>query len=208
VERRGPRKRPSPFRATVFPMRTVFAGLVAVVVAATAQAGAAGGPSVALLRARPVTLAGTGYRPGAHLIVSYRSGATSVRRSVTASAAGRFGLVLPGVRFRRCDGVTLVAGAAQLRVDACSAGGRPLLTADPGGRVAGTAFVPGERVVVTARPSGGDTVTRAVTATARGTFVASVAVPAHACAEVTYRATGSLGSTAAYVTPAPDCMAP
>jgi hypothetical protein len=188
-------------------MRTAFAAVVAAVLATTAQA-ATGGPRVALVRASPVTLSGSGYRASARVLVSYRSGAAVARRTVVATGRGTFRLVLPGVAFRRCDGLAVAAGAGALRVASCAAGGRPQLTADPGGSVSGLAFVPGERVVVSARPSGGEAVTRTVAASAKGTFGVRLATSPSACAEVTYRATGALGSTATYVSAAPDCMAP
>lgn len=188
-------------------MRTTLA-VVVVALLLAAGSGAATHPQVLLVRASPVTLVGSGYAAHAHVVVRYRSGGSTAQRAVVASTAGRFRLVFAGSSFSRCAGLSVTAGAARLHVGTCAAGGAPRLTADPGGHVAGRAFVPGERVVVSARPSGGETVTRAVTASMRGTFAARVALPAHACAEVAYRATGSLGSTATYVAPAPDCMAP
>jgi hypothetical protein len=188
-------------------MRTALAAVVAVLLAATAQA-AAGGPRVTLVRAAPATLSGGGYPAGARVAVAYRSGSSAVRRTVVASSRGSFQLVLPGISFRRCDGLTVTAGAAALRVASCAAGERPRLSADPAGGVSGLSFVPGERVVVAARPSGGQSVTRTVAASSKGTFDVRVPVAGSACAEVTYRATGSLGSTATYVASAPDCMTP
>lgn len=188
-------------------MRTALTAVVVALLAATAQA-ATGGPRVVLVRASPVTLAGNGYRANANVVVSYRSGASVVRRAVVTSGRGAFRLVLPGISFHRCDGVSVAAGAATLRVASCSAGGRPRLTGDPGGGVSGLSFVPGERVVLIARPSGGEAVTRMVAASTKGTFVLHLALAATTCAEVIYRATGSLGSSATYVASAPDCMAP
>jgi hypothetical protein len=188
-------------------MRTALAAVAAALLAATASA-AVGGPRVALVHPAPVTFAGSGYRANAHIVVAYRSGSTVARRTVVASVRGSFRLALPGISFRRCDGASVSAGAASLRVASCAAGGRPRLTADPGGAVSGLSFVPGERVVVVARPSGGQAATRTVAASPRGTFEVRVGTSSSACAEITYRAIGSLGSTATFVASAPDCMAP
>ncbi len=188
-------------------MRTAYAAVAAALVAAAA-AGAADGPGVSLVRAAPVVVSGHGYRGSSKVVVAYRSGSVYVRRTVTTSARGGFLVTLRGISFDRCDGLTLVAGTARLSVRACTAGGRPGLSADPGGLVVGTSFVPGEHVVVQARPSAGAAVSAAATANASGRFTIRMPVPRTACAEVSYRASGSLGSQAVYGAPAPDCVAP
>src|SRR4051794_19651261 len=188
-------------------MRVLLAASVAALVAATAAAGSPA-PRVSLAAADPAVVVGAGFAARAHLVVAYRSGATSVKRAVVASRAGTFRLVLARVAFRRCDGVTLAAGTARLRVASCALGGRPEITGDPGGTVVGGAFVPGGRGVVEAALGGGDPVSTTVVAGSRGAFQAHLPLTARGCSELELHAQGSLGSTASFVLPAPDCMQP
>jgi hypothetical protein len=169
---------------------------------------AARSPQVRLMRAVPATISGSGYGAREHVVVRYVSGSAVVSKAVVASRSGTFRLVLPGVSFARCAGLSVTAGAARLQAPSCAAGGKPRLAADPGGSVSGAAFVPGERVVVTARPSGGNSSSETVTAASSGRFAVRLSFGSARCAEITFRAVGSLGSTASYVTAAPDCMAP
>jgi hypothetical protein len=64
-------------------------------------------------------------------------------------------------------------------------------------RVSGARFLPGERVRVTVRPTGGARIVRRVTASRRGTFVL-VFPRVHVCAGVSGKAVGSGGSRAAF----------
>src|SRR6185503_13824552 len=77
-------------------------------------------PSIRLVQASPVVIAGAGYTAGARFYVTYRSGGTQVRRRVVASLAGRYRLVLHGVTFERCSGLQLIAPGASLRVAPCT----------------------------------------------------------------------------------------
>jgi len=77
-------------------------------------------PAVRLVDTSPVVIAGSGYTAGAKFYVTYRSGATDVRRNVVASLAGRFRVVLTGVTFDRCKGLQVSAPGASLRLAACS----------------------------------------------------------------------------------------
>ena len=78
-------------------------------------------PTVTLLDASPVVIAGSGYTAGAKFYVTYRSGATQVRRHVVASLAGRYRIVLTGVTFERCSGLQVTAPGASLQVAPCTA---------------------------------------------------------------------------------------
>lgn len=191
-------------------MRTVYYS-AAVVVAALLSATVAGGaakPVVRLVQASPVVVAGTGFEPGAKVTVRYASGASRVRRAVPVNRAGAFRVTFGGIAFARCKGLQLSAGAAMLGVPSCSApNGRPVLLGALSGAVSGAAFVPGERVTVTGRVSGEDSVADTnVVATSNGTFSARLDLPHKQCAQVFYRAAGALGSQATFSVPAPECM--
>jgi len=78
-------------------------------------------PTVALAGASPVVIVGSGYTAGAKFSVTYRSGATLVRRHVVASLSGRYRLVLKGVAYGRCSGFQLTAPGASLQAAPCTA---------------------------------------------------------------------------------------
>src|ERR1041385_8947368 len=80
--------------ATRPPGHAAGVGIVVGVLAAPATK-----PAVMLVEASLVVIAGSGYTAGAKFYVTYRSGATEVRRNVVASLAGRFRVVLTGVAF-------------------------------------------------------------------------------------------------------------
>jgi hypothetical protein len=185
------------------------AGVAAIVAfVLTAAAAAAPAPSVRLVRASPVVVAGAGYAPHARVLLRYRSGAVSARHSVVASAGGSFRVTLARLAFSRCDGLTLAAGAARLVVPACAApGGRPALSGDLTGTVQGTAFVPGERVALSAR-AGDLSATAKVVADAQGAFAVRLDIDPPHCASLFFRAAGALGSTAVAALAAPECAAP
>jgi hypothetical protein len=164
-------------------------------------------PTVTLVHASPVVVAGAGYTAGARFFVSYRSGATVVRRRVTATIAGRYRVVLSGVTFKRCNGVQLAAPAASLRVASCAAGGSPSVAVQPGGRVSGSAFVPGERVRVSMQV-GGLVKWQSLKAGPGGGFTSQVTLPRAGCADIDVRAVGGLGSTASYTIAMPSCRKP
>lgn len=86
-------------------------------------------PAVTLVDASPVVIAGSGYTAGAKFFVTYRSGAVQIRRHVVATLAGRYRVVLKGVTFERCNGLQLTAPGASLRVPACTAGSKLVLSA-------------------------------------------------------------------------------
>jgi hypothetical protein len=164
-------------------------------------------PAVMLVDASPVTIAGSGYTAGAKFSVTYRSGATRIRRRVVATLAGRYRVVLRGVAFKRCSGLQLTAPGAAIRVSSCADGGRPTVTAQPGGVVSGTSFVPAERVAISARV--GDLVARASTTAGRsGAFTAQLPWPRRSCANIDVRAMGALGSSASYTVVMPACRQP
>jgi hypothetical protein len=73
------------------------------------------------------------------------------------------------------------------------------------GSVLGSAFVPGERVRVTARTGAADPVAAVVEAGTTGRFAARLHLPSAQCADVFYRAVGALGSRATFTLTAPDC---
>jgi len=152
-------------------------------------------------------IAGAGYSAGAKFVVTYRSGSTQVRRHVVASLAGRYRVVLKGVIFKRCDGLQVLAPAASLRVASCAVGGHPAVTAQPGGIVSGAAFVPTERVALSARI--GDLVVRTATTAGRnGAFTAQLPWPRAACTDIDVRAVGALGSIATFTVTMPSCRKP
>ena len=182
------------------------AGLVALTAVA---ANGAGGPTVWLAHKSPATVVGTGFGAGRNVAVTYTAGTKHLRRTVTAGPGGRIKAVFGGVSFARCGGVEIVAGDATLLVRPCSSpGGRPVLTGTQSGIVRGAAFVPREHVQLLGRVSGQAPVTASMDAGPAGAFVGRVPVRRVACAEVFYRATGSLGSTATFTVAAPDCKSP
>jgi hypothetical protein len=182
---------------------------VAAAVAALLAAAVAGGaaqPVVRLVQASPPVVAGTGFKPGSNVTVRYVSGPARLRRVVVATRAGAFRVTFGGVVFARCKGLQLTAGPAALGVPACSApNGRPLLLGGLTGAVSGAAFVPGEHVVVTGRVSGANAAVAPAVAGPDGKFSARLDLPHVQCAQVFYRAVGSLGSQATFSVPAPEC---
>jgi hypothetical protein len=164
-------------------------------------------PTVTLVDASPVVIAGSGYTAGAKFFVTYHSGGTRIRRHVVATLAGRYRVVLRGVAFTRCNGLQVTAPGAGLRVASCAAGGAPSVTARLGGLVSGSSFVPGERVAVTARL--GDLVVRgSVRAGKSGAFSERLSLPRAACSDIDVRAVGALGSTATFTVAVPTCRKP
>ena len=164
-------------------------------------------PTVSLLHASPVVVSGSGYTAGARVLVTYRSGDSVARHRVRATIAGRFRVVLKGMTFTRCDGLRLTAGGASLHVRSCAAGGKPKVTAQPGGRVSGSSFVPGERVKVSAQV-GGLVSWESVKAGSGGAFTSHVSLPRAACTDIDVRATGALGSSATLTVAMPTCRKP
>jgi hypothetical protein len=188
-------------------MRVLIATFAVSLAVAAAAAGSSA-PRVALTSASPAVVTGTGFAPHAHVRVAYRSGAASAGRAVVASANGTFRVVLAQVVFKRCDGVTLTAGAARLRVPSCASGGAPAIQGNPGGQVSGSDFVPGERVTLFAKLGASKPIAATVVAGSRGSFSTQLPLTAQACSALTLHASGSLGSSATYTLPAPDCMSP
>jgi hypothetical protein len=170
-------------------------------------AGPAAKPAVTLVDGSPVVIVGSGYTAGAKFFVTYHSGATEVRRHVVATIAGRYRVVLKGVTFKRCNGLQLAAPGAAVRVASCAAGRRPAVTAEPGGLISGSAFVPHERVAVTARI--GDLVLRgSARAGSSGTFRDRLSLPRSACTDIDVRANGALGSSASFTIAVSTCRKP
>jgi hypothetical protein len=191
-------------------MRGLITGIAIGVVALTAvSANGASSQSVWLVQKSPATVAGSGFKAGRSVVVTYRTSTWHRQRTVTATAAGQITAVFRGVTFARCSGVQIAAGDAELIVRPCSSpGGRPVLLATQSGLVTGSKFLPHERVQLLGRASGQAPHSETVDAGPTGAFVERVPVQKLACAEIFYRATGALGSTASYTVPAPDCKAP
>ncbi len=189
-------------------------GLITVVVLGAVgltavAANGAHGPSVWLAQKSPVVVVGSGFKAGRSVTVRYASGTAHLRRTVTVGPSGGLRTVFRGTVFARCAGAQVTAGGAELVVTPCSApGGRPGLIGTLSGVVHGTAFLPHEHVQLEGRVSGQAPATASVDAGAAGTFTGRVPLRLLACAEVFYRATGSLGSAATYTVAAPDCKAP
>ena len=136
-------------RASAFAVALVLGGILA------GASSSSPTPSVWLTRASPVVASGSGFTAGKKLTVSYKAGTVRRHLTVRANARGAFRVVFAGLTFKRCNGATLTAGAAELLVQPCtSAGTRPSLAAGRLGIVRGWAFVPREQVVVTGRLSG------------------------------------------------------
>ena len=200
--------RPSPFRASLEPMRIAYpVGAAIAALFAAAVAGGTAQPIVRLVQASPVVVQGNGFKPGSSVTVRYVSGAARLRRAVTANRAGAFRVTFGGIVFARCKGLQLIAGPAALAVPTCSSpNGRPLLLGGLSGAVSGAAFVPGEHVVVTGRVSGANAASvAAAVAGSNGTFSTRLGLPHVQCAQVFYRAVGALGSQATFSVPAPAC---
>jgi hypothetical protein len=188
-------------------MRVLIATFVVSLAAAAGAAGQAA-PRIALVSADPAVVTGAGFAPHARVVVSYRSGATKASRTVVASRRGAFRLVLGTIAFKRCSGLSLTAGTARIRVGSCAAGGAPELIGNPGGQIAGSRFVPGEVVKVTAKLGTSKPISGTAVAGGNGAFSLRLPLTARACSALLLHASGSLGSSATYELPAPDCMAP
>ena len=203
-------RRPSPFRVTLAgAMRFLLVTALFALVSAAAATGSPQ-PRIALVQASPVVVSGSGFAPGHTVTVTYASGSTRARRVATARALGVVRVVFKGLSFDRCRGATIQAPtAAELVILPCSApNGKPSLAGAITGVVRGSAFVAGEHVRVTARVSDADPITQVVDADSGGTFVAHFALHRASCAEVFFRAVGSLGSAATLTLAAPACKSP
>ena len=189
-------------------------GLITIVVLgfvalSAVAANGAQAPSVWLAQRSPVVVVGTGFKAGHAVRVTYASGTVQRRRTVLAGPSGQVRALFGATTFVRCTGAQVTAGGAELIVTPCSApGGRPALIGTLSGVVSGTAFLPHEHVQLLGRLSGEAPVTASVDAGAAGTFTGRVPIRRLACAEVFFRATGSLGSAASFTVAAPDCKAP
>ena len=190
-------------------MRLLLATALLVLVFAAAAAGA-GPPRLTLLQASPVVVGGTGFTPGQRVSVRYTSGATHLRPSATATVRGTVRVVFGGVTFVRCRGAAIRAQeTAEVVILPCSVpNGKPRLSGTLTGLLRGVSFVPGERVRITGRVSDSDPVSATLDAGSAGAFVVRLAVQHAPCAELFYRAVGSLGSTATFSAAAPACKAP
>jgi hypothetical protein len=98
-----------------------FARLAGVGIILGSFAGPSAKPTITLTDASPVVITGSGYTAGAKFFVTYRSGATQVRRHVVASLAGRYRIVLNGVTYVRCSGLRMSAPGASLEAAPCTA---------------------------------------------------------------------------------------
>jgi hypothetical protein len=190
-------------------MRFLLATALLVLVSSSAAAGAAA-PRLTLLQASPVVVGGTGFTPGEKVSVGYTSGRTHLRRAATATARGTVRVVFGGVTFVRCRGAAIRAQeTAEVVILPCSVpNGRPRLSGTLTGLLRGVGFVPGEHVRLTGRVSDGDPVSATIDAGTSGAFVVRLPVQHAPCAELFYRAVGSLGSTATFSAAAPACKAP
>jgi hypothetical protein len=190
-------------------MRYVVATALLALLAAASAAGSSR-PTLALVKASPVVVHGSGFTPGHVVSVTYASGTARVRRTATAGARGTVSAVFRGVTFSRCRGATIRAQtAAALVILPCSApGGTPTLGGTIAGFVHGAAFVPGEHVRLTGRVSDTEPVTVTADAGAAGTFSAQLTIQHAACGELFVRAVGALGSTATFTAAAPACKTP
>ncbi|MDX6475231.1 MAG: hypothetical protein QOH95_742 [Gaiellaceae bacterium] len=186
--------------------------LVVVLLALSSAVAATGStrPTIALVQASPVVVRGSGFAPGRAVAVTYASGATHARRIATAGAQGAVSVVFRGLRFDRCRGAKIHAQAASdLVILPCTApNGRPHVSGTLAGLVRGVAFVPGEHVRVTVQVSDSDPVTATIDAGPTGDFAAQVPIKHAPCAEIFFRAVGSLGSTATFTAASPACKAP
>jgi hypothetical protein len=97
-----------------------FARLAGVGIILGSFAGPTAKPTVTLIDASPVVIAGSGYTAGAKFFVTYRSGSTQARRRVVASLTGRYRIVLAGVAFERCSGLQVTAPGAALELAPCT----------------------------------------------------------------------------------------
>jgi hypothetical protein len=191
-------------------MRIALVSVVLALVPAAVSAAGSTPPHVALVQAAPVVVAGGGFTPGHAVSVGYVSGAQHARREVRANAQGAVRAVFDGFAFVRCRGASVrAAGAAALVILPCSApGGEPTVEGTIAGVVRGSAFVPGEHVVLMGRVSDADPVTTKLDAESDGSFATRLAVPRRECGELFLRAVGSLGSIATFTLARPDCKSP
>ena len=173
-------------------------------------AGGSAPPHLQLAQAAPVVVVGTGFAPGRSVTVAYRAGTQQAQRVARADRNGRLRVAFHGLSFDRCRGASIrAAGATALVVLPCGVpGGRPTVSATIAGLVRGSAFVPGEHVSVTARVSDTDPVTAKLDAGGDGSFATQLRLPSSRCGELFVRASGSLGSVAAFSFAGPACKNP
>jgi hypothetical protein len=189
-------------------MKVALLGLFTALLLVATAAGASR-PAVWLVQASPVTIAGNAFAAHSRVAVAYSSAGKRWSRTLTTSGTGTFRTTIAGASFARCKGVSVKAGAASLRVLPCSArNGKPAVEGNLAGDVAGSAFVPRERVTIAARAGDADPVSTTTTAGDAGAFATRLILPHTKCVAVLYSARGALGSTATFETPAPDCMQP
>ena len=185
---------------------SVAGGLGAVLVAALVVAGANAAPSVAakatlkVVKLKPLTVRGTGFKSGERVTFRLSAGLTGTARA-TATAAGAVVAVFPKAKATSCTSYALRAvGASGTRVTfkATSKGSCKAVAAvkldGPTVVIAGTRFRPGEKVTVTF-VANEEPHTQHVRASSKGTFRVDLgALPVSGCSAYKLTVMGSLGS--------------
>ncbi len=180
----------------------VFAAALAFLLGAFVAAAPAAATKAALkvVKLRPLTIRGTGFKPTERVTVRLSAGAAGAVRG-TATAAGTLAVSFPKAKVTACTAYTVRAvGAAGTKVtfkrtvaSSCKpAAGLKFTGTDV--IVAGTHFRPGEKLRVTL-VEGGGTHSRSATARSVGAFSVNFgALPMNDCTAFTLTVRGSLGS--------------
>ncbi len=186
----------TPGRAAV--VAALFAMLVGAVAAAAPAAAAKA--TLRVVKLSPLTIRGTGFKPGERVKVTLSAGAAGTVRG-TATAAGTLTVSLRKAKVTACTAYTLRAvGAAGTKVTfkrTVTASCKPAAALKFTGTdviVSGTHFRPGEKLSVIL-VEGGSPHKRPATASSAGAFTANFgALPMNDCTAYKLMISGSLGS--------------
>ena len=191
----------------------LFAALLAILTGAVATAApaAAAKATVKIVKLSPLTIRGSGFKPTERVTVTLSAGAKGTARG-TATAAGVVTISLPKTKLTACTAYTLRAvGTAGTKVTfkhTVKPSCKPAAALKFSGTdvvVAGTHFLPGEKLSVTLVEGGGSH-KKSATAGSTGAFNANFgALPMNDCTAYKLTITGSLGSRFAHSQEALPC---
>ena len=192
----------TPIQHTIPGRAAVFAALLGILLGAVATVATAA-PAKATLKVvklKPLTIRGSGFKPVERVTVTLSAGAAGTAKG-TATAAGVLTVSVPKVKVTACTAYTLRAvGSAGTRVTfkrTVATSCKPAATLKFTGAdvlVVGTHFRPGEKLSVILVEGGGPH-KRPATASSAGAFSANFgALPMNDCTAYKLTITGSLGS--------------
>jgi hypothetical protein len=184
------------------PCNAVVVALLALLLAGSGETAVAAATKATLkvVKLKPFTIRGTGFKAGERVTITLSAGATGTVRG-TATATGSVTVSFPKAKVTACTGYTLRAvGAAGTRVTfkrTVTASCKPAATLKFTGAdviVSGTHFRPGEKLSVTLVEGGGPH-KRSATASSTGAFNVNFgSLPMSDCTAYKLTVTGSLGS--------------